>query len=288
MTTDKILDVAEMEHGPMSEWDEAWHKDDMFVPFQPGEARDLGLEYDEYGWLDHDYRYDYPGLDDEDDLDLAYADRSYDDDDGWYGQEPDYDMPEERISMRESTVFLPEGMLIWIDSNSPGSVYIGDQANYDWHDYNGYAPFKITGECALATLASDDAIEGRWNLRVCGPMSAEAMTEMEEAKMYRQANVAREWFEHAINSARREYKGYYTRYSSTTKEVEVDGVKVEVELHTVGHNASHEFSIGILEDGRIVYKSFGEGGEGSDGETLYKESIDVLKPGETPSYIGHW
>jgi hypothetical protein len=70
--------------------------------------------------------------------------------------------------------------------------------------------------------------------------------------------------------------------------VEVDSVKVEVEFHTVGHNASHEFSIGLLPDGRIVYKSFGECGEESEGETLYKESVDVLKPGETPSYIGHW
>jgi prolyl-tRNA synthetase len=114
------------------------------------------------------------------------------------------------------------------------------------------------------------------------------MTEMEEAKMYRQASISRKWFERVINSAKKEYKGYYTYYSSTTKEVEVDGVKVEVELHTVGHNASHEFSIGILEDGRIVYKSVGECGEGQEGETLYNENIDVLKLGETPSYIGHW
>jgi hypothetical protein len=295
MSTDKILDVAEMEHGPMNEWDEAWYQDDMFVPFQTGEAQDLGLEYDEYGWLDHDYRYDYPGLDDYDDYaDMFNGDIDPDDgDDGWYGDyDRDFDSgdePEEEISVREPKIHLPKGTLIWIDCNSPGSVYIGDKLNYDWHNHNGYAATEVTESWALRALAVGDGDGfGRWNLHICGPLSPEMVAEMDDSRKRWETRDARRWFEQTVSEAQIEYTGHYTHYSSTTKEVEVDGAKVGVEFHAVGHNASHEFSIGLLSDGRIVTRSFGESGEGSEGETLYKENIDILKPGETPSYIGHW
>jgi len=260
MTTDKILDAAEREHGHMSEWDEDPMYDD---------------EYD-----DIEYLYDYPDLDDDDDLDLDNRLADLDDDD--YGDDHDYDdyEPEEGISMRKPTLHLPDGMVAWIDSNSPGSVYIGTRANFEWHNHNGYAPCEITGECALDTLAHEDEIEGRWNLYICDPVTDEMVAEIGEADV----RHAREWFERIVSETLSEYPEHYRR---TTK-IEVDGAKVKIEFHKVGHNASHEFSIGILEDGRIVTQSVGEGEWDKNGDPTVETRVNVLKPGELPLYIGHW
>lgn len=79
-------------------------------------------------------------------------------------------------------------------------------------------------------------------------------------------------------------KKHYHRYSASTKKVDVDGVDVDVELHVVGHNASHEFSIGILADGRFVKCSCGDDWD-IEGELVLNTRFHV---GNTVGYLGHW
>jgi len=80
--------------------------------------------------------------------------------------------------------------------------------------------------------------------------------------------------------------GYY-RYSSSVREVEVDGEKAEVELHRVGHNASHDFSIGLLPDGRLITMSVGEGmREGEiDRHVMVRGTAEEAV---WPTYLGHY
>ncbi|MGW8177473.1 MAG: hypothetical protein ACWGQW_01570 [bacterium] len=92
----------------------------------------------------------------------------------------------------------------------------------------------------------------------------------------------KEEFEGIVGSAKRSYR-YYNTF---TKEVEVDGEQVEVEFHVVGHNASHEFSIGILPDGRFVKHATGEAGWNEEEDRPDYETSIYIK--DNVGYIGHW
>ena len=77
---------------------------------------------------------------------------------------------------------------------------------------------------------------------------------------------AREVFEKLVRSAKENYKcsSGLMGYSSYTKTVQVDGQEHSIEFHWVGHNASHEFSVGLLSDGRLIVRSCGESCEWDD------------------------
>lgn len=89
-------------------------------------------------------------------------------------------------------------------------------------------------------------------------------------------------FEGIVKSAKKNYRNY----SAFTKEVEVDGEQVEVEFHVVGHNASHEFSIGILPDGRFVKHAVGEADWNEEEDRPNYETSIYVK--DNVGYIGHW
>lgn len=156
-TTRNILVQAEAEHGLEHLWDERWYEDDMYIPLSD-EIYDLDLEHNEWGFL-QSCGIDL-GLEREDDLD---------DDDGWDYREP----------QRKSSLIVPDGMIVWMECNHPGRVYISGQDCYDWSDYNGYAPYKISWDNAVALITEGEDGEP-WNLEICKPLSAECVAEMAE------------------------------------------------------------------------------------------------------------
>lgn len=140
--TDILLDQAEMEYGPKMAW-AGWI-------VETGILDDMFAPYD---------------LGEREALCLESADDEWD-----YN---DIEPPQ------KSRLFVPPGMIVWMECNHPGRVYISDRANKDWSDYNGYAPCEITWELALALLTSGEG-HGPWNLEVCGPLPEGCKAEMEE------------------------------------------------------------------------------------------------------------
>jgi hypothetical protein len=81
-------------------------------------------------------------------------------------------------------------MIIWIESNHPGCVYISGRDMYDWSDYNGYAPHEISWDFAADLISSHDPdMDGPWALSVCEPLPAECVAEMAQARAWRAANA---------------------------------------------------------------------------------------------------
>jgi len=72
----------------------------------------------------------------------------------------------------------------------------------------------------------------------------------------------------------------YPYYISLARKVEDETVV----MHKVGHNATHEFWLGMRHDERMVYLSVCEDCDGS----MSDEHLRVFPKGEYPSYIGHW
>jgi hypothetical protein len=162
MNTAAIILQAEIEHGPMHAWDERWYEDDMYVPFDRDEIGALGLECDDEGFLRS------RGID--------------------LGPETEDDWDDHREPRRRGTLFVPDGMIVWMETNHPGRVYISGRDFFDWSDYNGYAPAEITRGIAMELIAEGEDGEP-WNLEVCGPLPAECVAEMAEAKAWRAANA---------------------------------------------------------------------------------------------------
>lgn len=95
-------------------------------------------------------------------------------------------------------------------------------------------------------------------------------------------NGTKEEFDRIIQDA----KNHYHSYHVFSEMVDVDGMEVMVEFHSIGHNASHSFSIGILSDGRFVKRSSGEGNWDEEYDYPKVEvSVAVVK---NIGYIGHW
>ena len=72
----------------------------------------------------------------------------------------------------------------------------------------------------------------------------------------------------------------YPDYISLSRTVEGKMVV----MYKVGHNATHEFWLGMLPDERMVYLSVCEDRDGS----MTDEHLKIFPKGEYPSYIGHW
>ena len=53
----------------------------------------------------------------------------------------------------------------------------------------------------------------------------------------------------------------YSRYTSFDATVSVDGVMETVKFYRIGHNATHDFHIGLSDDGRLITMSECEGEE---------------------------
>jgi len=149
-STHNLLVKAEEEYGPKATWQEKWVEDDLFVPYQAGEREDLCLEADDDGFL-------YPA-----DLSWLYYD------DGCC----DMEIP------RKCQLFKPNSMIVWMECNHPGRIYISDRASYDWSNYNGCAPCEITWSFAMAMITSGNG-DGPWNLEVCDPLPESCRVEME-------------------------------------------------------------------------------------------------------------
>lgn len=146
--THSLLDKAEDEHGPKGTWRDPWAEDSMFVPYQPGELWDLGLRHDEEGFL----------------TPLEDADDDF------------YEAPEIPSNCR---LFVPDGMIVWMECNHPGRIYISGRDWFEWSDFNGYFPCEVTWDFALSCITSRDG-ERPWNLEVCGPLPAECRAAMEK------------------------------------------------------------------------------------------------------------
>ena len=91
----------------------------------------------------------------------------------------DEEMWEEEVIETTPIALLPDGWHIWLLCNSPGAIYIGTQDNYDWHDWNGYAPCKVSWDVAFGYLTKDDGLCGKWKLEVCDLLSEKCRNEME-------------------------------------------------------------------------------------------------------------
>lgn len=99
----------------------------------------------------------------------------------------------------------------------------------------------------------------------------------------------KQWFERMVTSVKED--PYYHCYKHT---IAVEGQDVEVDFHYVGRNASHEFSVGMLIDSRLVMRTFGEEGYeeveflGAEYlEPIVKEVIKIFEIDQLPSYLGH-
>jgi hypothetical protein len=64
-------------------------------------------------------------------------------------------------------------------------------------------------------------------------------------------DATRSWFDRLIANAVENFDGRSTLVEMNEGE--------DVEFHKVGRNATHEFWVGILTDGRIVLRTVGEG-----------------------------
>jgi len=100
--------------------------------------------------------------------------------------------------------------------------------------------------------------------------------------------IGKEMFLRLVESAQKNYAhGYY----KSAGEAEIDGVKHLVELHRVGHNASHSFSIGLLPDGRMIVQSIGEGDEADEfgvfNSVKHTSVCGTAEEARQP-YLGHW
>lgn len=92
-----------------------------------------------------------------------------------------------------------------------------------------------------------------------------------------------EWLREVV----RRTKANYPEYHAVLFPVKVDGVEIALEFHRVGHNASHLFYLGILPDGRIVSRSWGEIGFVDD-NPVCGDRTHIFPAGEVPAYFGHW
>jgi len=99
------------------------------------------------------------------------------------------------------------------------------------------------------------------------------------------SETSQEIFDHLVEDAKERYHNYHI----LTDVMVVDGVAVEVEFHRVGHNASHQFAIGILPDGRLVKRSTGEGSEWDYelDQPTWETSIHIINETRWP-YVGHY
>ena len=79
----------------------------------------------------------------------------------------------------------------------------------------------------------------------------------------------------------------YWRYARSKAEIEVEGAAVQVELFRIGHNASHDFWIGLLDDGRLITMSECAGEEigETDRHVMVRGTADEAV---WPPYLGHW
>jgi hypothetical protein len=91
-------------------------------------------------------------------------------------------------------------------------------------------------------------------------------------------DATRSWFDRLIANAVENFDGRSTLVEMNEGE--------DVEFHKVGRNATHEFWVGILTDGRIVLRTVGEG-EWVDGEPTVETGVWTMEPGEVPTYLGH-
>jgi hypothetical protein len=90
------------------------------------------------------------------------------------------------------------------------------------------------------------------------------------------------WFDKLIDEAP---DNYYSRHTPVWDYIGGEDVK----FHKAGHNATHEFWVGIMADDRIVLRTVGEGELNENGDpTTIEIRINILKPGEVPSYLVHW
>lgn len=78
----------------------------------------------------------------------------------------------------------------------------------------------------------------------------------------------------------------YSRYHSLSTAVAVGGEMVTVEFHRIGHNASHDFHIG-LHDGLLITMSECEGEEIGETERHFITRGTTEKC-EPPTYVGHY
>jgi hypothetical protein len=104
--------------------------------------------------------------------------------------------------------------------------------------------------------------------------------------------TAREVFDRLVASAKENYSSGSLGYCCSKRVAEVEGQEHEVEFHTVGHNSSHQFSVGLLPDGRLVVQSCGDGDEWSEelGYYLSETKYHVIGTAEKCRwpYVGHW
>lgn len=96
-----------------------------------------------------------------------------------------------------------------------------------------------------------------------------------------------------VMKAKRNYTGPYGYYA-TKQNVEVEGKEIELELHRVGHNASHQFSIALLPDGRLLSRSYCANSAEDViefGIPAVEESITIhgtAQDVDFPRYLGHY
>ena len=81
-------------------------------------------------------------------------------------------------------------------------------------------------------------------------------------------------------------KDHYGSYQIFSEMVDIDGNETVVEFHSVGRNASHSFSIGVLPDGRFIRRSCGEGMWDEENDCPSVEiNVSVVN---NIGYVGHW
>jgi hypothetical protein len=117
------------------------------------------------------------------------------------------------------------------------------------------------------------------------------MTTKEQVDLLEGEMTPRAWLKREAARAKKYFRFYY---QSVARKVEVDGQEIMVEFHCLGCNASHWFYVGILPDGRLVERWFGEESERrwvENGKEYYEpvcgEGYEVLAVGEYPGYLGH-
>lgn len=120
-------------------------------------------------------------------------------------------------------------------------------------------------------------------------LSQEIKAERKKVKM-----TGRQAFNYIVLQAKHNYTGPYGYFASMDKIV-VEGREIDLELHCVGHNASHEFYVGLLPDGRLITYSYCCANTPEDVAGFdvlgAEKSVQVQGTAEAvdfPNYLGHY
>lgn len=119
-------------------------------------------------------------------------------------------------------------------------------------------------------------------------LSRDVETARKKVKM-----TGKQAFDLIVMKAKRNYTGPYG-YDMIKQVVEVEGKKMELEFHYVGHNSTHEFSVALLPDGRLISRSYCANCAEDVIELNVPEVEDNIsihgtaEAADFPGYLGHY